>query len=180
MSTPISILFEKSVTDGDSIARDVCGHCGFVDYKNPKIVVGSVVRHEGKILMCRRAIEPRKGYWTVPAGYMELNESPEAGAMREAMEEACASIRIEGLLAVYSVPRISQVQLIYRATLTDPAISAGPESLEVGLFGWDEIPFGEIAFPTVHWMLAAERAIEDGRASPPFFNPPGETADATE
>ncbi len=180
MSTPFPIRFDKQTPDGDSIARDVCGHCGFVDYKNPKIVVGSVVRHEGKILLCRRAIEPRKGFWTVPAGYMELNESPQAGAMREAMEEACAAIRIEGLLAVYSVPRISQVQLIYRATLADPSIAAGPESLEVGLFGWDDIPYGEIAFPTVHWMLAAERAIEEDRGSAPFFNPPGETADATE
>ena len=96
------------------------------------------------------------------------------------MEEACASIRIEGLLAVYSVPRISQVQLIYRAALANPAIAAGPESLEVALFGWDEIPRDDIAFPTVHWMLAAEKAVQEGRATPPFFNPPGDTADATE
>ena len=180
MKTVLPLSFDRTVPDGDTLVRDVCGHCGFVDYKNPKIVVGSVVRHADKILMCRRAIEPRKGFWTVPAGYMELNESPETGAAREAMEEACASIRIEGLLAVYSVPRISQVQLIYRAALANPAIAAGPESLEVALFGWDEIPRDDIAFPTVHWMLAAEKSVQEGRATPPFFNPPGDTADATE
>ena len=180
MKTPLPLSFDRAVPDGDTLVRDVCGHCGFVDYKNPKIVVGSVVRHAGKILMCRRAIEPRKGFWTVPAGYMELGETPDEGAAREALEEACAAIRIEGLLAVYSVPRISQVQLIYRATLADPHVSAGPESLEVGLFGWDQIPWDEIAFPTVHWMLAAERAVQEGRASPPFFNPAGETAAETE
>ncbi|MCB1381923.1 MAG: NUDIX hydrolase [Notoacmeibacter sp.] len=177
---PLPVSFDRAIPDGDTLARDVCGHCGFIDYKNPKIVVGSVVRHEGRILMCRRAIEPRKGFWTVPAGYMELGETPEQGAAREAQEEACASIRIEGLLAVYSVPRISQVQLIYRAVLANPQVAAGPESLEVAMFGWDEIPLGEIAFPTVHWMLAAERAVQEGRASPPFFNPPGETAAGTE
>ncbi|PHP68557.1 NUDIX hydrolase [Zhengella mangrovi] len=176
MTDDLPVRFHFSVPDGDSLERRVCGHCGFVDYQNPKIVVGSVVRHEGKILMCRRAIEPRSGFWTVPAGYMELGETPQAGAAREALEEACAAIRIESLLAVYSVPRISQVQLIYRATLDDPAIAAGPESAEVALYGWDEIPYDEIAFPTVHWMLAAERAIQNGEGGAPFSNPPGESA----
>lgn len=177
MNGDLPITFHQRVPDGDSIERRVCGHCGFVDYQNPKIVVGAVVRHEGKILMCRRAIEPRSGFWTIPAGYMELGETPEAGAAREALEEACASIRIESLLAIYSVPRISQVQLIYRATLADPSIAAGPESTEVALYGWDEIPHDEIAFPTVHWMLAAEKAVQEGRAGAPFTNPAGESAD---
>ncbi|MFP1630634.1 NUDIX domain-containing protein [Zhengella sp. ZM62] len=176
MTGDLPISFRRQVPDGDSMERSICGHCGFVDYQNPKIVVGAVVRHEGKILMCRRAIEPRSGFWTVPAGYLELNETPEAGAAREAMEEACAKIRIEGLLAIYSVPRISQVQLIYRATLAEAAIAPGPESLDVALYGWNDIPHDEIAFPTVHWMLAAEKAVQEGKGGAPFTNPPGEAA----
>lgn len=177
MSQTVEPSFDKSIPEGDSIARDVCSHCGFIDYKNPKIVVGSVVRHEGKFLMCRRAIEPRRGFWTFPAGYLELNETPEAGAAREALEEANAAIRITGLLAIYSVPRISQVQLIFRSVLDRSDFSPGPESLEVALFDFDKIPRAEIAFPTVHWMLAAEKALEEGRATAPFFNPEGATAD---
>lgn len=176
MNGDLPITFRKRVPDGDSLERNICGHCGFVDYQNPKIVVGAVVRHEDRILMCRRAIEPRSGFWTIPAGYLELNETPEAGAAREAMEEACAKIRIEGLLAIYSVPRISQVQLIYRATLAESSIAAGPESLEVALRRWDEIPYDAIAFPTVHWMLAAEKAVQEGKGGAPFTNPPGESA----
>ena len=115
--------------------------------------------------MCRRAIHPRRGYWTLPAGYLELNESTSAGAEREAFEEAQAKIRIEGLLAIYDIPRISQVQLIYRARLIDDAVAAGPESLEVGLFDWGEIPWDEIAFPSVRWALHHER---EARASGDF------------
>jgi len=106
------------VPDGDNRERQVCPDCGFVNYENPKIVVGSVVVWEDRILLCRRAIDPRHGYWTLPAGYMELNESAAQAAAREAWEEAQAAITIDGLLAVYSIPRISQVQLIYRAHLT--------------------------------------------------------------
>jgi ADP-ribose pyrophosphatase YjhB (NUDIX family) len=177
MTYPLSPDFIRTVPDGDTHERSVCGHCGFVNYQNPKIVVGSIVRHEGMILMCRRAIEPRRGYWTIPAGFLELNETPEDGARREAMEEACASLRIESLLAVYSVPRLSQVQIIYRASLAEPAYAAGEESLEVGLFDWNAIPWGDLAFPTVHWALHQEKSIEDGRATGPFANPPGENGD---
>jgi ADP-ribose pyrophosphatase YjhB (NUDIX family) len=116
-----------------------------------------VARSGERILMCRRAINPRRGFWTLPAGYLELNESTSAGAAREAWEEAQARIAIEGLLAIYDIPRISQVQLIYRARLIDEAVAAGPESLEVALFGWDEIPWAEIAFPSVRWALNHER-----------------------
>jgi ADP-ribose pyrophosphatase YjhB (NUDIX family) len=154
--------FTRAIPEGDDRERLVCGECGFVLYDNPKIVVGSVVRWDDKILMCRRAINPRRGFWTLPAGYLELNESTQAGAAREAWEEARAKIAIETLLAIYDIPRISQVQLIYRARLIDEAIAAGPESLEVALFGWDEIPWGEIAFPSVHWALGHEK---DARAS---------------
>ena len=163
--------FERAVPPGDNMERSVCVSCGFVDYQNPKIVVGSVAVWDGRILLCRRAIEPRKGYWTLPAGYMELGETPEDGALREAWEEARARLAIERLLAVYSVPRISQVQLIFRARLNTPDASAGPESEEVGLFGWDEIPWPDIAFPTVGWALRHYYETKDRDDFPPFSNP---------
>jgi len=143
----------RTVPDGDTHERMVCPDCGFIDYENPKVVVGSVVVAEDRILLCRRAIEPRLGYWTLPAGYLEVNESTMAGAEREALEEACARIAIEGLLAVYDIPRISQVQIIYRARLAEPDFEPGPESLEVRLFAWEEIPWDALAFPSVRWAL---------------------------
>ena len=124
--------FERRIPEGDGQLRLVCRDCGFIAYENPKVVVGSVCRWEGKILLCRRAINPRSGFWTLPAGYMELNETSLEGAQREAWEEARASIEIERLLAVYNIPRLSQVQLIYVARLLSPAVEAGPESAEVG------------------------------------------------
>ena len=163
--------FTKQVPDGDTHERDVCATCGFIDYVNPKIVVGSVVRHKGKILLCKRAIEPRSGYWTLPAGYLELNETPEDGAMREAHEEACADLIIDSLLAVYAVPHISQVQLMYRARLQTPRFAAGPESLDVQLFDWDDIPWNDLAFPSVHWALKQDLMVETGEAIGPFKNP---------
>src|ERR1043166_8205958 len=107
----------RRIPPGDDRERLVCLDCGFVNYQNPKVVVGSVVTSGEKILLCRRAIEPRRGYWTIPAGYLEQHEDPQTGAKREAMEEATAAIAIDALLTVYAIPRISQVQLIYRATL---------------------------------------------------------------
>jgi len=168
--------FRRTVPPGDTLERRVCSHCGFVQYDNPKVVVGSVVRSAGKVLLCRRAIPPRRGFWTMPAGYLELNETPDAGARREAMEEANAAIDISGILAVYSVPRLSQIQVIYRATLNG-GFSAGPESLEVALFDWDRIPWDDIAFPSVHWALNQDRMTERGDARPPFANPAGQTGD---
>jgi ADP-ribose pyrophosphatase YjhB (NUDIX family) len=162
----------RAVPDGDNRERMICADCGYILYDNPKIVVGSVARWDERILMCRRSIHPRLGYWTLPAGYLELNESTSAGAEREAWEEAEARIHIEGLLAIYDIPRISQVQLIYRARLLDPTVAAGPESLEVALFRWDEIPWDNIAFPSVRWALHHDR---EARASGNFttrFAPP--------
>ncbi len=159
---------------GDERERLVCQRCRRVQYENPKIVVGSVVEWRGRFLLCRRAIEPRAGFWTLPAGFLEMGESPEEGALREAFEEARARIRIEGLLAVFHVRRIGQVQLIYRARLETPEIAPGPESREVGLFAPADLPRSEIAFPTVHWAL--DRAIElAGREGPlvPVGNPEG-------
>lgn len=173
LSNPfISPLFHMEVPKGDDKLRRVCAHCRFIDYVNPKIVAGSVVTRNGQILLCRRAIEPRKGYWTLPAGFMETGETVEEAARREAQEEACADIRIEQLLAVYSVPRIAQVQVMFRATLLSD-IDVGPESLEVGLFDWKDIPWSELAFPTVVWALTQYAGIRHLPAFPPFANPPG-------
>jgi ADP-ribose pyrophosphatase YjhB (NUDIX family) len=168
--------FRRAIPPGDTLERDVCGHCGFVAYQNPKIVVGAVVRAGSGILMCRRAIEPRHGFWTLPAGYLELGETPEEGARREALEEANAEIRLTGLLAVYSVPRISQVQLIYRAELVG-GFAPGPESLDVRLFEFAALPWSDLAFPSVAWALSHDAAVAAGTAAGPFVNPPGETGD---
>ena len=152
-STPEGGSFVLRTPEGDNRKRLVCADCGYIRYDNPKVVVGAVCTWEGRILLCRRAIEPRKGYWTLPAGFLELHESTFEGARREAMEEANARLALEGLLAVYDIPRISQVQIIYRARLIAPDISPGPESQEVALFTWDEIPWNDLAFPTVRWAL---------------------------
>ena len=163
--------FDLVQHDGDDRERLTCRDCGFVAYENPKIVVGSVVAADGGVLLCRRAIEPRHGFWTLPAGYLEMHETVEEGARREAWEEARARITLEGLLAVYSIARLGQVQLMYRARLAEPGFAAGPESLDVRVFAWDEIPWDEIAFPTVRWALHAWKEGA-GHPGPPVFNPP--------
>lgn len=152
----------------------VCADCGYVAYENPKVVVGSVVVADGLVLMCLRAIEPRPGFWTLPAGYLELGETLEEGAVREAQEEAEAAITIEGILGVFSVARIGQVQVIFRARFTDPGppvFRPGPESLDVRLFEPNDIPWDEIAFPSVHWALNAWRDGGSGSLGKPAGNP---------
>lgn len=150
------------VPPGDDRSRLTCPDCGFVAYENPRIVVGSVARWRDRVLLCRRAIAPSVGLWTLPAGYLELNETTETGARREAWEEARARLELEGVIGVYSLAHINQVQIIYRARLLSEAIAAGPESREVALFRWQDIPWPELAFPSVHWAL--ERALEIGDA----------------
>lgn len=152
--------------------RRVCDHCAFIDYVNPKVVVGAVVIDADHVLLCRRAIEPRLGFWTLPAGFLEENETVEEGALREAREEACADLALEGVLAVYSVPRISQVQVMFRARLARPGFSAGPESQEVALFAWPDIPWDKLAFPSVRWALEHYQDWRTGMPGP-FSNPPG-------
>lgn len=173
----IAKSFSRQVPPGDDRARLICDACGHVQYENPKVVVGSVVRWQGRILMARRAIPPRTGFWTLPAGYLELGETPEAGAMREAWEEARARIALDALLGVYAIPRISQVQLIFRGALLDPEVSAGPESQEVALYTWDDIPWDDIAFPSVRWALTHAREVGDAVGFAPRNNPPGEFGD---
>ncbi len=149
---------ERTQPDGDTLERDVCTDCGKIHYLNPKVVVGAVCEWGDKVLLCRRAIEPRTGFWTIPAGFMELNESTEDGAIRESMEEAHARIEITDLLAIYNIVRLSQVQIFYRAKLLSPEVKAGAETLELDLFSWNDIPWDDLAFPTVHWIL--RKAIE--------------------
>ncbi len=167
--------FTTRTPDGDTHARAICDRCGYVQYDNPKIVTGSVVAEGGRVLLCRRAIEPRRGFWTLPAGYLELNETVAEGAAREALEEAGASILLDGVLAIYSIARIGQVQIIYRARFDGrPAFAAGIESLDVRLFAWEDIPWAELAFPTVHWSLHAWRQAGEGPLGAPATNPPGD------
>ncbi len=152
----------RKVPEGDTRERLVCETCGFIHYKNPVVVVGSVCVWQDRLLLCRRAIDPRHGYWTIPAGYLELEESTAEGARREALEEACVEIEIESLLAVYDIPRISQVQIIYAARLAGPEIAPGVESLETRLVEWAEIPWNDLAFPSVHWALRDHREYMSG------------------
>lgn len=164
--------FARRLEAGEDRERAVCTHCGFIAYENPKIVVGAVVAHEGRVLLCRRAIEPRLGFWTLPAGFMELDETPAAGAVREAREEANAEIVVDGLLALYTILHVNQVMMVFRARFqAEPEIAAGPESLDVGLFAWEDIPWSELAFPSVRWALDAWRATGAGPLGAPFGNP---------
>jgi ADP-ribose pyrophosphatase YjhB (NUDIX family) len=165
--------FVRRTPEGEDRARLICGDCGYVAYENPKIVVGSVVAEEGRILLCRRAIEPRLGFWTLPAGYMDLGETTEEGAKREAWEEARARLELDGILAIYSIARIGQVQIIYRAHLAETGIAAGPESLEVRFFAWEDIPWDELAFPSVRWSLNAWKSGASGIAGNPPEDPRG-------
>lgn len=141
------------VPTGDSLPRHVCGACGTIHYRNPKLVVGALPEWEDRILLCRRAIEPRRGFWTLPAGFMENLESVAAAAVRETVEEACARIELGDMFSLISVPHISQVHVIYRARLLDLDFSPGEESLEVALFREDEIPWDRIAFRTIATTL---------------------------
>lgn len=155
----------RSRPEGDNLDRDVCTDCGKIHYINPKVVVGAVCEWDGKILLCKRAIEPRSGFWTIPAGFMEVGESTEHGAIRETMEEANAEIEITDLLAIYNIVRLSQVQIFYRARMLTPDFAAGIETLELDLFRIEDIPWDDLAFPTVHWILTKAIA-EKGRTAP--------------
>ena len=149
------------VPDGDQLPRAVCPECGFVQYENPRVVVGCVPDWQGRILLCRRAIEPRRGYWTAPAGFLEIGESLHAAAARETAEEALAEVEIGSLLSVVNVLHTAQVHVMFRGTLRDGRHGAGAESLETGLYAEDEIPWNDIAFASVRFAL--ERYFEDRR-----------------
>jgi ADP-ribose pyrophosphatase YjhB (NUDIX family) len=187
MKTLIEPAFSERVPEGEDRPRQVCDHCGFIDYENPRIVVGSVAAYsEGgrpfgkgadpfdqvRFLLCRRAIMPRRGYWTLPAGYMETGETTAEATRREAREEAVAELELDALLAVYDIPARSQVQLMHRARLAAPEFAAGSETLDAQLFAWDDIPWKALAFHSVSWALMAFRESRELDAFPPFRNPP--------
>ena len=140
---------ERVVPSGDTLVRDVCAACGAIHYQNPKVVVGCLPEWEDRVLLCRRAIEPRRGLWTLPAGFLENNETLATGALRETLEEAGANVTLGDLYAVISLPQISQVYMMFRARLLDQGFGPGPESLEVRLFAESEVPWESLAFRTI-------------------------------
>jgi ADP-ribose pyrophosphatase YjhB (NUDIX family) len=141
------------IPEGDSIPRYVCETCHTIHYQNPKIIVGCLPEWQDKVLLCRRAIEPRYGLWTLPAGFMENGETTEQGAIRETYEEAGATVALTGLYSVFSLPHISQVYLLFRGNLINLNYAPGPESLEVRLFSEEEIPWEKLAFQVVRVTL---------------------------
>jgi len=146
-------LVRKAIPEGDNRERHICDACDTIHYQNPKIVAGCIPTWEDQILLCRRAIEPRYGLWTVPAGFMENGESTHEGAARETLEEANARVKVDELYVTVNLPHIDQVYMLFRAQLLDLDFSAGEESLEVALFKEHEIPWDELAFPTVSLAL---------------------------
>jgi ADP-ribose pyrophosphatase YjhB (NUDIX family) len=149
----------KRVPPGDTLERWVCDQCGEIHYQNPRLVVGSIPEYQGRLLLCRRAIEPRYGYWTLPAGFMENDETTGQAALRETMEEAGARIELTAPFSMISVPYVNQVHLFYNARLLDLEFAPGEESLEVALFEEAHIPWKDIAFRTVG--LTLKRWFED-------------------
>ena len=153
---------KRCVPAGEDRQREVCPVCNYVHYRNPIPVVGCVAEHEGRILLCRRAIEPRLGFWTVPAGFMELNETLEEAALRETREEACADIRLGELFSIVDLPSAGQVHFFFRGEVLGGKFAPGEESLETELFAPDRIPFEEIAFRS--GVIALRRYLDGGRS----------------
>jgi ADP-ribose pyrophosphatase YjhB (NUDIX family) len=144
---------EQRVPVGDNRLRHVCPACGTIHYQNPRMVVGTLPVWEGQVLLCRRAIEPRLGYWTLPAGFLENGESAADGALRETLEEACARVALVAPYTMVSVPQIDQMHILFRAELIDIDFAPGSESLEVRLFEEVDIPWDELAFRSVSLTL---------------------------
>jgi ADP-ribose pyrophosphatase YjhB (NUDIX family) len=149
------------VPAGDTLPRYVCSACSHIHYQNPRIVVGCIPEWEDKILLCRRAIEPRYGLWTLPAGFLENGETVEQGAARETLEEARAEVEIGDLYTLFNLPRVNQVYIIFRARLLQSEFAAGAETLEARLFAQSEVPWNDLAFATIRATLThyyADRA----------------------
>jgi ADP-ribose pyrophosphatase YjhB (NUDIX family) len=149
------------IPPGDNRPRAVCTACGTVHYENPRIVVGCVPEWHGQVLLCQRAIEPRRGYWTTPAGFLENGETLQAGAARESLEEALAQVQIGSLLSVTNVLHARQVHVSFRAMLLEGRFGVGAESLQVGLYWEQDIPWEQIAFPSIEFALRS--FLEDRR-----------------
>jgi ADP-ribose/FAD diphosphatase len=143
----------RRVPPGDDRERAVCTVCAMVHFENPKVVAGCLVEHEGGLLLCRRAIEPQEGLWTVPAGFLELSESVVEGARRETREEALADVEVLAPHAYLDLPHIGQSYALFRARLRTPEFGPGVESLDVEVFEADALPWDELAFPVVHYAL---------------------------
>ena len=188
MTLKIEPAFTVAVPPGEDRERRICDHCGFVDYANPRIVAGAVVAwaetgpphgtgaaplEDVWIMLCKRAIHPRRGYWTLPAGFMEIGETTRDAARRETREEACAEIEIDALLAIYDIVAREQVHIFQRARLAEPKFAAGPESLDVKLYRWADIPWDDLAFTTVHWSLRAWLDSREKDVFAPYGNPDG-------
>lgn len=157
---------EVKVPAGDDRERFVCIACEHVHYINPRVIVGCLAAFEDKVLLCKRAIEPRYGLWTLPAGFMENGETTPQGAARETWEEARARVSNLHLYRVYDVPYISQVYMFYRCDLNDGAYGVGPESLETDLYTEASVPWDDIAFPVVHETLKGYFADRRGGSFP--------------
>ncbi|OQY50435.1 MAG: NUDIX hydrolase [Candidatus Parabeggiatoa sp. nov. 2] len=170
----------QKVPEGDNLPRIVCEDCHTIHYQNPKIITGCLPTWEDKILLCKRAIEPRYGLWTLPAGFMENNETVEQAAVRETWEEAKATLSPLSLYVVFSLPHISQVYMMFRAKLREPTFAPGTESLEVRLFSQDEIPWEQLAFFTIRRTLTlffqdcqtGQFPVHVGDIIPPASPPP--------
>ena len=143
----------QKIPDGDNRQRYVCDQCGAIHYQNPRVIVGILPIYNQQILLCKRSIEPRHGFWTLPAGFLENGESTLDGALRECQEEANASVINPVLYALYDIPRIHQVYVFYRAELVEPSFGPSNESSEVKLFDEADIPWDQLAFPVVQMVL---------------------------
>lgn len=139
----------------DNIARQVCQNCQTIFYSNPKIITGAVVTHQNHFLLCKRDIEPQKGYWTYPAGFLENNETVEEGAKRETFEESEAEIDIKRLIGVYTLTSVNQIHLVYHGIMTSEHFATTPESSEAKLVSQKKIPWDNLAFPVIRWALKA-------------------------
>lgn len=137
------------VPEGDHLPRHICNQCGEIHYQNPKVVVGCIPEYGEQLLFCKRAIEPRLGYWTLPAGFMENAETSAEGAARETLEEAGAEVEIIDMFSMFNLPHINQIYILYRAKLHEPEFAAGTESLEVKLLDEQDVPWDEMAFPVI-------------------------------
>jgi ADP-ribose pyrophosphatase YjhB (NUDIX family) len=165
------------IPEGDNRLRAVCDNCNLIHYENPKVVVGALATFEGKILLCKRAIEPKIGLWTLPAGYMELSETTLEGAVRETVEEAGADIEIVRLFAMHDLPFVNQVHIFFLAKMTSPSLSPGSESLEAKLFDVAEIPWENLAFKSVSRTLTyfiENKTLDEDRVYTSQFKDRGE------
>jgi ADP-ribose pyrophosphatase YjhB (NUDIX family) len=176
MNIPISSFsnFKNQVPSGDSVSRMVCDQCEWIHYDNPRVIVTGLCTWQNQVLLCRRAIAPRYGFWTLPGGFMEIGETIEEGACREVREEAGPEVDVQLLLATYSVTRIGQVHMIFHAAMRSPEFEAGQESIEVQLFPLTEesIPWDDLAFPVNAWALRDFLSLSGNTPTQPFTTRP--------